>query len=887
MRRKKKSDQFQPDKKLFKLVAENIDDLIAVLDLRGRRIYNNPAYQKLLGDPEALIKTDSFREIHPDDREKVKEIFQKILKTGVSRRAEYRLLLGDGSIRYLASQGTLIRDGRGKPKNIVVVSNDVSEKKEAERQLRLLAYALTSTRDFFCLTDLQGNILFVNPSFCETYGYSEGELIGKNVSIIRSSQNPPELSDHIDKETLAGGWKGELINRRKNGSEFHVELWTSVVFDDDGKPIAFVGIGRDNTERRKAEKLLKETEQRLRNLVSNITIVLFTIDSKGIFTLSEGRGLKSLGLKPDEVVGRSVFDVYRDVPSIITNVRRALAGEEFTSTVEVGDVIFETHYTPVFDANHTVQSIIGVATDVTARRRAEQQLVQSEGKYRTLFEESQDGIYFSTPDGKLLDLNPAAMEIFGITSEDELEKIDIEKDFYFNPVDREIFKRNLARQGFVTDFENVVKRKDGQKRVVLETASAVRDAQGKVIAYRGFIRDMTDRKILEEQLRQSQKMESIGTLAGGIAHDFNNILGIISGYAQVLTNDKIEREKFIRGIEVIKKAVDRGATLVKQMLTFARRADVASKPLMVNDTIHELAKMFAQTFPKSIKISLDLNDNLPYILADAGQLHQAILNLSINARDAMVEESEDAAGGSTLTLSTTTIDGVNLRHKFPNALADKYVMVSVGDTGMGMDEATKVRMFEPFFTTKGVGKGTGLGLAVVYGFVNSHHGYIDVESTKGVGTTFHLYFPVQEGIDEELPLLDTQPRVIKDGSETLLIVEDEDMLLDLLTEVLQNHGYKVLTARDGLEAIRVYERNMDKVTLVLSDMGLPKLGGWEMFLQLKKMNPDIKLILASGYLNPQIKNEMLQEGAKDFIQKPYIVNEILYRIRDVIDSTSE
>jgi CheY-like chemotaxis protein len=316
---------------------------------------------------------------------------------------------------------------------------------------------------------------------------------------------------------------------------------------------------------------------------------------------------------------------------------------------------------------------------------------------------------------------------------------------------------------------------------------------------------------------------------------------------------------------------------VRQLLTFARKTESLIESVRLNEVIEEMVKLLKETFPKTVALDLKLDKNIPSIVGDANQLHQAFLNISLNARDAMPR-------GGTLTFTTRTVAGTDCQGRFPDAEKQQYICISVTDTGIGMDEATRRRIFEPFFTTKEKGRGTGLGLSVVYGVVTSHHGFIDVESEVGDGTTFRLYFPIQSHDVVPSTILTTQDKSeVVGGTETLLIAEDEEMLLDLLRGLFAGKGYTVLTARDGIEAVEVYRQHMDKVALVLMDMNLPKLGGWETYLKLKEVNPKAKVIIASGFVGPNLKSEILKAGAKDFVQKPYIPVEILRRVRRVLD----
>jgi two-component system cell cycle sensor histidine kinase/response regulator CckA len=372
-------------------------------------------------------------------------------------------------------------------------------------------------------------------------------------------------------------------------------------------------------------------------------------------------------------------------------------------------------------------------------------------------------------------------------------------------------------------------------------------------------------------------MESIGTLASGVAHDFNNILGIILGYASLLIQKPMDPPKLHAYADSIVKAADRGAALVRQILTFARKSEFKLEQVDVNSIIGELAKMLGETFPKTISLSLQLEKALPALPIDRTQLHQALLNLCVNARDAMSERGS-------LTIATRLVLGDVMGSRFAAAYGRKFVEISVSDTGSGMDEATRTRIFEPFFTTKEIGKGTGLGLAVVFGVVQEHQGFVDVESEFGHGSTFHVYLPVPEGAmfgGGDARLIGDEAR---GGSETILVVEDEDLMRGFLVALLEQKGYKVLEAIDGEEAVKVHAAHANEIDLVLSDVGLPKLDGWEASKRMKEVNPNLLVFLASGYLDPNLRTEIMKGGIRGFIEKPYRPNDILEKVREAFDT---
>jgi signal transduction histidine kinase/ActR/RegA family two-component response regulator len=395
------------------------------------------------------------------------------------------------------------------------------------------------------------------------------------------------------------------------------------------------------------------------------------------------------------------------------------------------------------------------------------------------------------------------------------------------------------------------------------------------------LRQVETQQRLEEQLRQAQKMESIGTLAGGIAHDFNNILNIINGYASVIAQHAEADETIESSLDVINNAVDRGASVVRQLLTFARKTEARLQAIDASDVVSDLANLLSQTFPKTIKVVSDVDHRLPLIMADPDQINQALLNLCVNSRDAM-------PGGGSLTLRTWTVEGERLRERHGEAVARRYVCIEVNDTGEGIDAVVYSRMFEPFFTTKGVGEGTGLGLAMVYAIVKNHDGVIDVESERGRGAVFRIYLPAvlsEEAAPNSPPQRKyTQPKAAQATRRTILVAEDEPAMADLVTNALSRSGFEVLLARDGEEAIDLYRSHKHEIDLVVLDIGLPKIAGWDVIRKIKEENKSQNLIVASGHIEPELKSEMYRAGVRDFIYKPYVIDRLVDRIQAAIAS---
>jgi PAS domain S-box-containing protein len=397
-----------------------------------------------------------------------------------------------------------------------------------------------------------------------------------------------------------------------------------------------------------------------------------------------------------------------------------------------------------------------------------------------------------------------------------------------------------------------------------------------------LLRDMEEQKMLEDQLRHAQKMESIGTLAGGVAHDFNNLLNIIKGYASLLGRRRPGDRELAESLKVIDETIERGASTVRQLLALGRNSEIQFEPVDMNGVLENLTSLLTDTFPRTIDIASSLEPDLPPVMADPNQINQVMLNICVNARDAM-------PGGGELLLVTATARGEELRERFQEARDDLYVSVSVTDTGSGMGEVVKSRIFEPFFTTKEQGQGTGLGLSVVYGIVIKHRGFIDVSSEPGRGTTFRVYLPVADqqaaAIGQKRSPEPNAPAGAGAAGATILFVEDEVKQLELMRKFLESEGYTVLAARDGAEAFETYLRHRSEIAVVVLDLGLPKLNGWEVFQQMKQVDPTVKPILATGYMSPEMESALGKGELSAVIMKPYRLDELVGTISAAIPAS--
>jgi two-component system cell cycle sensor histidine kinase/response regulator CckA len=421
--------------------------------------------------------------------------------------------------------------------------------------------------------------------------------------------------------------------------------------------------------------------------------------------------------------------------------------------------------------------------------------------------------------------------------------------------------------------------REGKRRHTRDNASGKLDPLGDRRYVSPHSSEEKLRRQSQEQLLQSQRLEALGTLVGGIAHDFNNILNVISGHVSLMERWRESPERFLKSFEAVRKATERGAGTARQLLTFARKVDVVMQPVKVEEVVNELVSFLKGTFPEKITLRVEIGPGIPAILADSNQIHQALFNLCLNSRDAI-------AKAGTISIVVKNIGQELVKGHSREAEAERYVQISVSDTGSGMDSETLSHIFEPFFTTKANGRGTGLGLSVVFGIMKAHNGLIDVESKTGQGTSFSLYFPVVPLTADIPPGKKTRTEIPKGHGELILVIEDEEPLRDFLKTVLEESGYGVILASDGIKGLQTYREEMDNINLVLLDMGLPKMSGNEVLEELVLLNPHVKVLSASGYIEPEVKSGAFDIGALDFLPKPYMIEDLLVKIHDVLQAGS-
>ena len=641
-------------------------------------------------------------------------------------------------------------------------------------------------------------------------------------------------------------------------------------------------------ERKQSEKAVRDSETRLRAIINTALDAVIGINAQGIIIDWNPRAEVIFGWARGEALGKKLADLiipprYRQEHERgLQHFLRTGEGLALNRSIEVAglrrdgtELPLEISISPLkLGETYVFNAFL---SDITERKRAEENRV----RLASIVESSEDAIISKTLDGIVTSWNRGAERTFGYTADEAIGK----PIGFLIPQDRldeesQIIKR--VKQGeHVTNFETVRRRKDGKEINIALTISPIKDGAGMIIGFSMIVRDITEQKSLEAQLRQSQKMEGVGQLAGGIAHDFNNLLTVINSYSAMVLGELDFSNPFVRnGIEQIKEAGHRAALLTRQLLMFSRQQVLEPKVLDLNEIVSNIAKLLRRLIGEDITQVLCLHPALGRVKIDPGQMEQVIMNLAVNARDAM-------AGGGQLTIETENIELDNAyARKHARVQPGPYVMLAVSDTGCGMDADTQARIFEPFFTTKGPGKGTGLGLATVYGIVKQSGGNIWVYSELGKGTTLKIYFPRVEKTSE-LPEAGPAPAELPRGSETVLLVEDEEMVRALAQAILERSGYTVLAAKNVTDALRFAEEGPHAIHLLLTDTIMPVMNGPELAKRFRAIRPETKILFMSGYTDNVISYTAALEPGTAFLQKPFTPQTLTHKVHEVLNAVPE
>ncbi len=895
--REKAIEELKASEARFRGLLEFAPDPTIIIDAKEKIIFSNQrteevfgySHAELIGGPMSLLIPERYRKMHEGQvADYHGSPHSRPMGTGLElfgRRKDGTEFSADIMLAPLKVENEF---------SVLAIIRDVTSSKLAARALRESEERYhqmfdSSPLPMWVFDPDTLRFLAVNDAAISHYGYARKEFMQMTVRDIRPEDDVPAFLDFLSKNRRFDERVKVWRHRKKDGSIINVEIKSSTIAV--GSETGVLILANDVTERQKAATALRESEERLRTIYELSPLGILRLDSSGYFLQCNPAATVIFGYSSDELTKMTVGQ--------LTHPQDDAISYNFLADLEasISDLVeFEKRYikkdgseiwahltaAAVRDSQGAFLYTVTVLEDVTDRKNAEAALRRSEEQYRSLVESARDAIFSLAPDGEIKSLNSA----FNLITEwDRSQWIGKQFLSLLHPADREKAASNFRR---VMSDEPVgvsqyrILTKSG-KYLTGEFSTTAEVIDGRAIGILGIARDVSAQKKMEEYFRQVQKMESLGTLAGGIAHDFNNILGIILGFVGLIERTGLKDDRMERYTDSINAATNRGIALVRQLLTFARKEDKSFDHIKINEVVQETFKLAKETFPKNIEINLTLGEGIPIIVADQSQIHQAILNLCVNARDAMLDRSDGKPSGGILGINTRVVTGDAVKTRFPRADFIEYVLISVSDTGVGIDEPTRSRIFEPFFTTKERGKGTGLGLATVYGVVESHDGFIDVSSQVGIGSTFSIYLPSRPVVESETKSSDPTNQKVRGGSETIMVVEDEELLRELLESVLTDNGYRVITAEDGEKAIAAFEKNKGNVQLVLSDLGLPKLGGSDMLNALRKINSEIRVLFASGFVESRDKEWMTQNEVDGFIAKPYRIAEVLKKVREVLD----
>src|SRR5229473_4232110 len=619
----------------------------------------------------------------------------------------------------------------------------------------------------------------------------------------------------------------------------------------------------------------------LRLLVEKIPAVLWTTDMDFRLTSVTGAALAAMNIHPEDYLGVSLIDFSAQLGPDTTPLvahRLALRGKGSTFDIEVLGRDLQAHIEPLRGPKGRIVGVIGVALDNTERRVAERALQLSEQSYRSLIEGAPYGICRSTVDGQLLQVNRAMAEMLSYESETELLLQSLRTEIFNQPINYDEFLAQLRGRGSCQGFECTWRCFGGKSILVCLGGWSVLDGAGEISYLEILAENVTDRKQLENQLRQAQKMQAIGQLAGGVAHDFNNLLTVVEGQVEMMLSEVPPSGPLRHRLEEIEKAADLASTLTRRLLAFSRMQVLQSKVLDLNVVIAGMSQMLGRLIGENIEMTFLPGADLGRVKADPSQIEQVLMNLVVNARDAM-------PGGGRLTIETHNAQ-FDATYSRQQAIVERgdYVLLVVSDTGRGMDGETQARVFEPFFTTKQPGQGTGLGLSMVYGVVKQSGGYIWVYSEPTRGATFKIYLPrVTDLADETAAVVSvSSPR----GKETILLAEDEESVREIVSGFLESKGYQVLAADNGVSAELIAKSHKGEIDLLLTDVVMPRKGGRELAEDLRTILPRLKVLFISGYTGDFVVRNSILESGRAFVQKPFSMQSLAKKIREILDRPS-
>ena len=905
----------------YRGLVESSADMMALLGADASILYANPAMARELGIPgQPLASQGLFELMHPDDQERTREVFEALLaKPGTKAFASCRLRAKDGTWCCIELSGTNLFEDP-KVRAIAVSAQDITVRKRAEIERRVIfeiihALNVTANLDellaqihkalrkvldaencFVALYD-HASEMFHFPFFVDRFDPPPPPVkAGRGCTAYVFRTGKPMLIRDAEFSRLVAAGEVELVGT-PSPAWLGVPLRTPsatigvLVVQDYERPDAYndrdlellTSVGGQIAlaiDRKRAEDALRKQQEEQQIIFHAAPSMIWFKDAQNRILRANRAAAESLGMTVSQVEGKAAAELFCDSGSnyhhdleVVRTGAPKLGIVESYRAVDGNLRQVRTDKIPYHDQEGNIIGAIVFATDITDQQRAEEALRRSEANYRSLVKGAPYGICRVSEDGGLFDVNPSLVEMLGYSSEAELLAVNLRRQVFHDPAE---FAQMTQQPGErIVGVEAEWNRKDGSHLTVRLSGRLVRDPDQPQASFEIVVENVTEQRALETQLRQAVKMEAIGRLAGGVAHDFNNLLMVIKGHTELLAERVKDSESNVRKVELIQKAADRAAGLTRQLLAFSRMQVLQPRVMDLNSVVLDMGKLLPRLIGEDIELAIRTRPGTCRIKADPGQIEQVIMNLAVNSRDAM-------PNGGRLVIETGEIeldDAFSRRH--PPLIPGHYVLLVVTDTGMGMDAETQAHVFEPFFTTKEHGKGTGLGLATVYGVVKQSGGYIWLYSECGRGASFKIYLPrVEEPLESPRPA--TNPGEMPRGSETILLAEDEKDVREVAREFLLLSGYTVLEAKDGDEALEIASRHPGEIHLLISDMVMPGMTGRDLATRIHQIRPGLKVLFMSGYTEyAALRNGDL--GGKEFLlTKPFTRGVLTNVVREVL-----
>jgi len=888
--RKRAGEMIEENLRFLQSLIDAIPNPIFYKGLDGRHLGCNRAFAEALGKTREEIIGKAVYDLHPKDlADSYLTMDSELFRRPGVQVWESVMQYADGLRRDVIFTKATFEDRKGDLAGLIGVVLDITERKHAEEALRRSDTRLRQVIDlvphFIFAKDREGRFVLANKAVADAYGTTVEELTGRKDSDF--NPNAGEISHFLKDDLLVmdSGIRKEIPEEMITDSGGNIRFlqttkipFTLSITGSD----AVLGVSTDITERKRAEKAIRDSEEKYRNIFENAVEGIFQSIPEGRFLSVNPSLAKMFGYESPRALVEEITDIDRQMYVLPEDCMRfgkliedegRVEGFEARMFRRDGATLWASIAArAIYDEAGGLVCVEGTAEDITKRKLGEQALQESEAKYRSVVENSLVAVYIAQ-NGLFRFANAPFCAILGYTLPEVVDRLGLMD--LVHPDDRErvaqnIMKMELGDAGSV-EHEFKVTRKDG--KIITVKAMESRLFYHGTPASTGILMDITRERTLEAQLRQAQKVEAIGHLAGGVAHDFNNILTVLTGYASLLDIKMDEDDPLREHVDQILSASKKASGLTQSLLTFSRQRSVTLLAVDINSIVRETIGLLKRLITEDIVLRACLATDAITIMADATQIDQILFNLVTNAMDAMKR-------GGTITIETDLVEPDEFPETHGFGKPGFYAVLSVTDTGEGMDEATKEKIFDPFFTTKEVGKGTGLGLSTVYGIVRQHGGYITVASEPGAGTSFRIYFPAVDRkiMDKDEPA----PEGLMGGSETILVAEDDESVRRFLVEVLGLYGYRVVQAVDGEDAVRKFAMN-DNIDLTILDSVMPNRNGREAYDEIVKMKAGSKVLFISGYTRDVVLDKGVEEKEFAFISKPLSPNGLLRAVREVLD----